>query len=75
MRNLAWTGVLLIFIGIGGLIMQNATFTETNNVFNVGPLELRTQEQHQIPIATIAAVVAVIGGLGLLFASERSVRS
>ena len=75
MRDLTWIGVLLIVFGVAGLMTQNITFTQTKNVLNIGPLELRSEEQHRLPIPTIAGVVAVIAGLGVLFASRQSVRS
>jgi hypothetical protein len=65
--------VLLIVLGAAGLMMQ--TVTETKNVLTIWPLELRSQEQHRFPLPTIAGVVAVVAGLGILFASQSSVRS
>ena len=72
MRNLMWIGVLLIGLGIAGLVVENVTWTETEEVVDIGPLELNTEEEHNIPIPTIAGVIAVIAGLGLIFASRRS---
>jgi hypothetical protein len=60
-----------VVLGISGLIIPNATFTETRQVLNVGPLQLRAEEQHNLPIPTIAGVAAVIAGLGMIFASRR----
>jgi hypothetical protein len=72
MRNLMMVGVLLVVLGIAGLIVQNVRFTESKKVLDVGPVELRTEEQHNIPIPTIAGVLAIIAGLGMVFASRRS---
>lgn len=71
MRNLLLIGVVLVVLGIAGLIVQNVTFTETTHVLDVGPLQLRAEEQHNVPIPTIAGLVAVIAGLGMIFASRR----
>jgi len=70
-RNLLLIGVLLVVLGIGGLIIQNVTFTETKHVLNVGPLQVTAEEQHNVPIPTIAGLAAVIAGLGMIFASRR----
>jgi hypothetical protein len=71
MRHLLLVGVVLVVLGIAGLIAQNVTFTETKQVLNVGPLQVTSEEQHNVPIPTIAGVVAVIAGLGMIFASRR----
>jgi len=71
MRNLLLVGVALVVIGIAGLIVQNVTFTETKQVLDIGPLQLRAEEQHNVPIPTIAGLVAVVAGLGMILASRR----
>ena len=72
MRNLMMVGVVLVVLGIAGLIVQNVQFTENKKVLDVGPLELRSEEQHNIPIPTIAGVLAIVAGLGTILASRRS---
>lgn len=71
MRHLLLVGVVLAVLGIAGLIVQNVTFTETKQVLNVGPLQVSAEEQHNMPIPTIAGIGAVIAGLGMIFASRR----
>ena len=71
-RNLLLIGVVVVVLGIAGLIVQNVKFTETKEVLNVGPLQVTSEEQHNVPIPTIAGVVAVIAGLGMIFASRRT---
>jgi hypothetical protein len=71
MRHLLLGGFVMVVLGISGLIIPNVTFTETRQVLNVGPLQLRAEEQHNVPIPTIAGVAAVIAGLGMIFASRR----
>ena len=71
MRHLLLVGFVIVVLGISGLIIQNVTFTETKQVLNVGPLQLRAEEQHNVPIPTIAALAAVIAGLGMMLASRR----
>jgi hypothetical protein len=71
MRNLMLVGVLLVVLGIAGLVVQNVHFTETKRVVDVGPLHVNSEEQHNVPIPTIAGVIAVIAGLGMVFAAKR----
>ena len=72
MRNLLWIGVLLVILGIVGLGLEYITITETRTVAEIGPLELESEEQRNIPIPTIAGIVAVIAGLIMIVASRRA---
>jgi len=67
MRPMAILGVLLIAIGIAGLAIDNISFTERKTIVDAGPLKVTADEQRTIPIPTIAGIVAVIAGAGLLF--------
>ncbi len=67
MKPMAILGVLLIVIGIAGLAIDNISFTERKTIVDAGPLKVTADEQRTIPIPTIAGVVAVIAGAGLLF--------
>jgi hypothetical protein len=73
MRNLMWVGVLLVALGVLGLVVPNLKFTETKKVIDFGPLQVNSTEQHNVPIPTIAAIVAVLAGLGVILASRRQV--
>jgi hypothetical protein len=70
MRNLMWVGVVLVALGIAGLVIQNVKFTENKKVLDIGPLQVNSQEQHNVPIPTIAGIFAVIAGLGIIFAAR-----
>ena len=67
MKPMAILGVLLIAIGIAGLAVDNISFTERKTIVDAGPLKITADEQRTIPIPTIAGIVAVIAGAGLLF--------
>ena len=67
MKPMAILGVLLIAIGIAGLAIDNISFTERMTIVDAGPIKVTADEQRTIPIPTIAGIVAVIAGAGLLF--------
>ena len=67
MKPMAILGILLIAIGIAGLAIDNISFTERKTIVDAGPLKITADEQRTIPIPTIAGIVAVIAGAGLLF--------
>jgi len=70
MKPVALLGVVLIVAGVVGLIVANVSFTEQKTVLDAGPLKVTRQEEHTVPIPTIAGVVAVVVGLGLVFAGR-----
>jgi hypothetical protein len=71
MKPLAWVGVLLIVLGVIGLVVENVSFTERRTVLDVGPIKVQADEQRIVPIPTIAGVIAVAVGLGLLFMARK----
>jgi len=71
MRNFMLAGVVLILLGVGGLIVQNVRFTETKKVVDLGPIQVTSEEKHNIPIPTIAGIAAIVAGLGLVLTSRR----
>jgi hypothetical protein len=67
MRPLVIFGVLLIAIGIAGLVIDNISFTEKRVVVDAGPIKVTADQQRTIPIPSIAGVIAVIAGVGMIF--------
>jgi hypothetical protein len=72
MKPVALVGVVLIVAGIAGLIVANVSFTEQKTVLDAGPLKVTKEEQHTVPIPTIAGVAAIIVGLGLVFMGRKA---
>jgi hypothetical protein len=72
MKPLVLLGVVLIVLGIAGLLISHVSWTETKPVVRLGPLEVNSQEDHTVWIPTAAGLVAVLAGLGLVFAGKRS---
>ena len=67
MRPLVVFGILLIAIGIAGLLIDNISFTEKRVVVDAGPIKVTADQQRTIPIPSIAGVIAVIAGDGMVF--------
>lgn len=72
MKPLTIFGVMLIAIGIAGLAIDNISFTERKTIVDAGPLKVTADEQRTIPIPTVAGVIAVVAGVGLLFMGRRT---
>jgi uncharacterized membrane protein YidH (DUF202 family) len=71
MKPMAILGVVLILGGIAALVLGHIGWNETHNVINAGPLQVNSTEHHTVWIPTVAAIVAVIAGIGLVFAGRK----
>jgi hypothetical protein len=67
MRPLFIGGILLIAIGIAGLVIDNITFTDQKVVVDSGPIKVTEARQHNIPIPSIAGVIAIVAGAAMAF--------
>ena len=65
-------GLLLIVIGLVGVAYGGITYTRSKQVARVGPLEVTTQEQRQIPISPILGGIAIVAGVALIVGVRRA---
>lgn len=72
MKPIAILGLALIVLGLAGLFFSHVSWTETKPVAKLGPLEINAQEDHTVWIPTAAGVVAVLAGVGLVFAGKKA---
>ena len=72
MKPLAIVGIVLIALGIVGLAVDNISFTERKTVVDAGPLKITADQQKVIPIPTIAGIVAVVVGVGLVLVGRKT---
>jgi len=72
MRNLLALGIVLVLLGAGGLLIGHFSYTETKPVLNAGPIHITAQEEHRVSIPTIAGIVMLVAGLGLIVIGRRA---
>ena len=72
MKPIAILGLALIVLGIAGLLITHVSWTETKPLVDLGPLHIDSHEDHTVWIPTVAGVVVVLAGLGLVIAGRRS---
>ena len=72
MKPIVLIGALLIGLGIVGLAVDNISFTEKRTVIDAGPLKVTADQQRTIPIPTIAGVIAIVVGAGLIFMGRKA---
>jgi drug/metabolite transporter (DMT)-like permease len=63
-------GVALLVFGIAALVFGGFGYNRQSTVLDVGGIKATATEHKTIPVAPIAGVVAVIGGLAVLVAPQ-----
>lgn len=72
MRNMTVLGVVLVLLGVGALLFGHFSYSQTKPVADIGPIHVNAQEEHHVSIPTIAGIVVVIAGLGLVVMGRRA---
>lgn len=65
-------GVCLIVVGVLALAFGGFNYTTRERVVDLGPLKVDADKQHSLPIAPIAGVGALVGGIALVLAGSRT---
>ena len=70
--NLKKLGIVLILAGAGALIFGNLSYTQTEPVAKVGPVQIEAQKEHRLlNVPTVAGVVVLLSGMALVFLNRR----
>lgn len=64
-------GIILIVIGLIGFVFQGITYTTTEEVLDIGPVEVQSENQERIPITPVASGIAVVAGIALVVVGSR----
>ena len=65
-------GILLIVFGVVALAAGGFSYTKREKVLDIGPLQATTEEHKTIPIAPIAGLGAIFGGVALVVVGSKS---
>jgi enoyl-CoA hydratase/carnithine racemase len=57
--------------GVAGLVVGQISYKSKKTVLDIGPIQATAEEKHNVPIPEIAAIVAVVAGLGLVLVGQR----
>jgi len=76
MKLTAFIGIVLIFVGILALVEQGITYTTQKKAVDLGPVQITTEQTHNIPLPPILGALAMVGGIVLIVANRnRNYRS
>ena len=71
MRPLLIVGIILIIFGVFILASEGITYTKTEKVLDIGPIEATTKHRKTIPISPIAGGAAVAAGIVLVIVGAK----
>ena len=71
MRGLGLLGVLLLVAGLVALALPAITYTRTEKVVDLGPVEVTAERQRRIPLSPVAGGLAAVAGVVLIVSSRR----
>jgi uncharacterized membrane protein YidH (DUF202 family) len=63
--------VVLIAIGLVGLIWGGVTWTQREEVLDIGPVEVTREERETLPIPPIVGGICIVAGVLILVAGGR----
>ena len=73
MRGTVLLGVILLVAGLAGLAWPVISYTKTDKVVDLGPIEVTAQHQKHVPIPPIVGGLAAVAGLVIIVTSGRKV--
>jgi hypothetical protein len=71
MKPAAILGLVLIVVGLAALAYQSVTYTSRETVIDIGPVHATADRQKTLSLPPVFGIVAVAGGVVLLFAGAR----
>lgn len=71
MRPAQIIGVLLIIGGLAALLMGGFSFTRSEEVLDIGPVEATVERRERVPLPPIVGGLALAAGVALLFVGSK----
>jgi hypothetical protein len=71
MRPISIIGIILIIFGIFVLSSEGISYTKTEKVLDIGPIQATEKHHKTIPISPVAGGVSVAAGVVLVIAGSR----
>ena len=71
MRLITVVALVLVTIGIVALAYQGITYTTSEKVVDLGPLQIEAKREKTIPLPPIVGVAALVAGVVLLLVRGR----
>ncbi|HET9268562.1 MAG TPA: hypothetical protein VFO31_10375 [Vicinamibacterales bacterium] len=71
MRGMKLLGVILLVAGLAGLAWPVISYTKTEKVVDLGPIEVTAEREKRVPVPPIVGGLAAVAGLVIIVTSSR----
>jgi len=71
MKGTVLLGALLLIAGLVGLASPMITYTKTEKVVDIGPVEVTAEREKHVPLPPIVGGLAAIAGVVIIVAGSR----
>ena len=71
MKAISIIGIILIIVGVIALASEGITYTKTEKILDIGPIQATQQHRKTIPISPIAGGAAVAAGVVLVIVGAK----
>jgi hypothetical protein len=71
MRGLMALGVILLIAGLVGLALPVISYTTTEKVVDIGPVEVTADREKHVPVPPLVGGLAALAGLVIIVAAAR----
>ena len=71
MRGTVLLGVILLVAGLVGLASPIISYTKTEKVVDIGPVEVTAERKKRVPVPPLAGGLAAVAGIVIIVAGSR----
>ena len=71
MKPITIVGIVLIVLGVVALAYQGITYTTSEKVVDLGPLQVEAKRERTIPLPPLLGGLALVGGIVLVIVGSR----
>ena len=75
MRAMVVIGIVLFFAGVAVLVWPAFTYTTTEEVLDIGPVEVTTEDRDRVEFPPLLGVGAAAAGITMIVLGSRSRRT
>lgn len=74
MKTITVLGIIVLAVGMLALVYQGVSYTTSEEIVDIGPIQIVEQDTSTIPLPPIVGVIAVIAGVALILSGKRDRR-
>lgn len=71
MKTTTLIAIILIVVGIAAFGYQGISYTSSETIVDIGPIEMTADKTRTIPLPPIAGAIALVGGIILLVTARK----